>query len=165
MIESCLVAETTESLPYRPGVGIMLVNADGLVFAGRRIDGPGDAWQMPQGGIDVGESPVDAAFRELEEETGAGRDLVRPLKSLNQWFYYDLPLDLIPSLWDGRFRGQKQKWFLFRFVGTDEQINIATKEPEFCEWRWCTQLELLAKIVPFKTTTYRRVFEAFGDMT
>lgn len=160
-----MLSETIESLPYRPCVGIMLVNSNGLVFAGKRIDGPRDAWQMPQGGIDAGESPIDAAFRELEEETGATRDLVALLKSLEQWIHYDLPEELIPGLWGGRFRGQKQKWFLFRFLGTDRQINIATGEPEFSEWRWCSKSELIAKIVPFKTAVYNRVFEAFEDLT
>ncbi len=160
-----MTIEEIESLPYRPCVGIMLVNANGLVFAGQRIDGPEGAWQMPQGGIDEGESPADAAFRELEEETGAGRDLVVPLGSLDEWICYDLPTDLIPKLWGGRFRGQRQKWFLFRFVGTDDQIDIVTKDPEFNEWRWCPQSDLLTRIVPFKTRTYRRVFEEFEALT
>lgn len=153
-----------EQLPYRPCVGIMLCNKRGGIFAGKRIDGARDAWQMPQGGIDPGESPKSAALRELREETGVVQSLVEPVSSIDRWVRYDLPESLVPSLWGGKFRGQKQKWFLFRFIGTDAQIDIDTEEPEFSEWRWLHADELVNYAVPFKRHVYEKVFLAFGPL-
>ena len=148
-------------LPFRPCVGIMLANRSGLVFAGQRIDSEFDAWQMPQGGIDEGEEPLLAARRELEEETGIVPELAVVEDSMEGWLDYDLPPELIPVLWGGRFRGQRQKWFLFRFLGEDAQINIDTEHREFSEWRWVTTAQLMKSVVPFKRETYRAVIGAF----
>ena len=150
-------------LPYRRNVGVMLVNARGRVFTGQRRDRFEEAWQMPQGGIDPGESPHEAALRELQEETGVTRDLVETLAETETWLPYDLPADLVPQIWNGRFRGQEQKWFLMRFLGTDDQVDIATEHPEFSEWRWVTADEMLASIVPFKRAVYAEVVGAFRD--
>lgn len=151
------------ALPYRPCVGLVLVNPEGLVFAGQRIDNPADAWQMPQGGIDPGETPREAGLRELREETGLTPDLVRFEAESPDWLSYDLPRDLVPRIWNGRFRGQKQKWLLFRFTGTDDRIDIATEHPEFRAWAWMPPAELKDRIVPFKRDVYTRVFAAFAD--
>jgi len=156
-----MTPEMISKLPYRKNVGMMLANAHGFIFAGRRIDNPGDAWQMPQGGIDAGEDPVQAALRELEEEIGVASDLVRVEAEMPEWLTYDLPHDLIPRLWQGRYRGQKQRWFLMRFLGDDQEINIATEHPEFSEWQWMSPDELLSKIVPFKRDVYAAVIRAF----
>ena len=153
-----------EALPYRPNVGIMLVNADGLVFTAQRADRPAgtEAWQMPQGGIDAGEAPRAAALRELEEETGVSADLVEIVAETPDWITYDLPPELIGKLWKGRWRGQKQKWFLMRFLGRDAQIDIFGHDQEFTEWRWSPVSELVSNIVPFKREVYARVVEVFG---
>jgi len=148
-------------LPYRPCVGVMLVNQDGLIFAAQRIDSDVSAWQMPQGGIDKGEAAEVAALRELEEETGVPAKLVTVESQTEDWIPYDLPHHLVPKLWKGRFRGQKQKWFLLRFHGTDADINIQTEIPEFSEWRWVDVETLLGNIVPFKRDVYAKVIEAF----
>jgi len=152
------------ALPYRPCVGVMLVNRDGHVFVGQRIDNQTDAWQMPQGGIDPGEAPRDAALRELWEETGVSADKVEIVAETSGWVPYDLPHDLVPKLWKGRFRGQEQKWFLMRFNGTDADVNIVTEHPEFSEWRWLPTSELLANIVPFKRAVYAAVLEELGPL-
>ncbi len=148
-------------LPYRRNVGIMLANADNLVFMAQRLDNPGPALQMPQGGIDPGESPQDAAFRELHEETGVSRDLVRLEAQTDDWIAYDLPPDLQPQIWGGKFRGQEQMWFLMRFLGRDAQIDIATAEPEFSTWQWMPLEEVAQRIVPFKRAVYDQVVAAF----
>lgn len=148
-------------LPYRPCVGVMMINACGHVFVGQRNDRFTEAWQMPQGGVDKGEDPVDAALRELWEETGVTRDLVEIIAETEGWLPYDLPHDLVPNIWKGRFRGQEQKWFLVRFLGSDDQVNIETEHPEFSEWRWQPSDELVDKIVPFKREVYARVLEEF----
>ena len=149
------------SLPYRPCVGVMLVNDDGLIFAGQRIDNPSPAWQMPQGGIDDGEKPKEAAFRELWEETGVPRDLVQPMAKTHHWITYDLPPDLLGRVWGGKFRGQRQKWYLFRFLGADSDIRIATDHPEFSAWRWIAADQMIAEIVPFKRGVYEEVVRSF----
>lgn len=158
-----MTPEDISALPYRKNVGIVLVNPQGLVFAGQRIDSLGDAWQMPQGGIDKGEQPKEAALRELAEETGVVPDLVEKLAKTENWVTYDLPPELIGQIWGGKYRGQKQKWFLFRFLGTDQDINIATEHPEFSVWRWMAPDELIEKIVPFKRDVYQQVFNAFEN--
>jgi len=150
-------------LPYRPCVGVMLANPDGHVFVGQRIDRDTSAWQMPQGGIDAGEAPREAALRELREETGLTPDLVRIEAETSEWVPYELPHDLVPRIWKGRFRGQEQKWFLMRFLGRDTDVNIATEHPEFSEWRWMDPADLVANIVPFKRAVYEQVLAEFGD--
>jgi putative (di)nucleoside polyphosphate hydrolase len=159
-----MTPEEIEKLPYRPCVGLMVLNMAGEVFVGQRLDRDYDAWQMPQWGVDPGEEPRDAALRELEEETGITRDLVTIEAETTDWLPYELPRDLVPKLWKGRFRGQEQKWFLLRFRGTDDQVNIQTAEPEFKEWRWLTPDKMLDGIVPFKREVYARVVSEFGDM-
>ncbi len=151
------------ALPYRACVGVMLVNAAGDVFVGQRIDNTAPAWQMPQGGIDPGESPLEAALRELGEEIGVSADLVRIEAETADWVRYDLPHDLVPRIWKGRYRGQEQKWFLLRFAGRDDQIDIATEHPEFSEWRWLPAADLVDNIVPFKRDVYRRLLAEFED--
>jgi putative (di)nucleoside polyphosphate hydrolase len=142
-------------------VGVLLANGAGLVFAGERLDTPG-AWQMPQGGIDAGESPRDAALRELREETGVAPDLVTVEAETAGWVRYDLPPELLGKVWKGRYRGQEQKWFLLRFHGADTDIDIAAKHPEFSRWRWLPPADLLALIVPFKRAVYAEVLAEFA---
>jgi len=149
-------------LSYRPCVGVMLANRDGKVFVGQRIDSKeGDAWQMPQGGIDKGETPEEALIRELGEETGISADLVDIIARSAHEHLYDLPDDLVGKLWGGKYRGQSQRWFLVRFKGKDEDINIATAEPEFESWRWVDADQLVELIVPFKRPVYREVVQEF----
>lgn len=157
-----MTPEEIATLPYRPCVGVMLMNAEGHVFVGQRRDSELDAWQMPQGGIDAGETPGTAALRELWEETGVTEDLVTVEQESDDWFRYELPHDLVPKLWKGRFRGQEQKWFLFRFHGTDADVNIETEHPEFSEWKWLAPDQLVSNIVPFKRAVYEDVLKAFA---
>ena len=147
-------------LPYRPCVGVVLVNATGLIFTGERVDTPG-AWQMPQGGIDAGEAPDAAAFRELEEETGVTPQSAWLMAELPDWLRYELPDHLVGKLWKGRFRGQEQKWFLLEFVGDDDEIDIFKNDQEFARWRWSTPDEVLRDIVPFKRDVYEQVIAGF----
>ena len=149
------------ALPYRPCVGIMVCNRFGGIFAGQRLDSSYDAWQMPQGGIELGEDPRDAALRELEEETGIPAEAVEIVAETRDWIPYDLPYHLVPRLWKGRYRGQKQRWFLMRFSGDDSMINIDTEVPEFGRWCWLRPEELLDRIVPFKRKTYAQVIREF----
>ncbi len=151
-----------EDLPYRPCVGVMLINAEGLVFVGRRIDQTVEGWQMPQGGIDLGESPEQAALRELKEEIGTNKAVL--LRALDGWLEYDLPAHLVGVALKGRYRGQRQKWLAMRFTGADKDIDVATEEPEFAEWKWLAMEALPRMIVPFKRDTYARVIEAFRDL-
>ncbi|MEF9601286.1 RNA pyrophosphohydrolase [Paracoccus sp. PXZ] len=151
-------------LPYRPCAGVVLINPMGRVFAGQRIDNPGPAWQMPQGGIDQGETPREAALRELVEETGVTTDLVDVLAETPGWVTYDLPPELLGKVWKGRYGGQKQKWFAMRFLGEDSAVRIATEHPEFERWQWMRAVDLIDSIVPFKRDVYARVFADFRDI-
>ena len=154
--------DSVATLPYRPGVGIMLLNDEGSVFVAQRIDMPSDAWQMPQGGIDPGEDAGEAAIRELEEEIGIGPDKVALIARARGEFYYDLPDELVGKVWKGKWRGQRQTWFLYRFLGEDLDINLATAHPEFSTWRWVDPHELPKLIVPFKRKLYEDVIAAFA---
>lgn len=149
------------SLPYRPCVGVMLFDARGRVFVGRRIDTP-DAWQMPQGGIDEGETPEAAALRELEEEVGTSKATIAA--GTADWLTYDLPDDLVGRVWGGRWRGQRQKWFACRFLGDDADIRLDTEHPEFDAWRWADLDQLTALIVPFKRAIYAAVVDELGPV-
>lgn len=150
-------------LPYRPCAGVMLVNGEGLIFAGQRIDSTLEAWQMPQGGIDKGESAVEAALRELGEETGLPTDAVEVVAETEGWIYYDLPEDMVGKIWKGKYGGQRQKWVLMRFIGSDNQVNIKTEHPEFHRWAWMSAEDLIDAIVPFKRDVYEKVFAAFAE--
>ena len=152
-----------EQLPYRPNVGVMLINPAGLVFVAQRLEHYSEAWQMPQGGIDPGEDARVAALRELEEETGVPAQKVQILAETPGWIPYELPADLIPHLWGGKYRGQQQKWFLMRFLGEDSDVNIDTDEPEFSDWKWIAPAELPEAIVPFKRNVYLSVLAAFKE--
>lgn len=147
-------------LPYRPCVGMMVVNTAGLVFVGRRIDTAVNAWQMPQGGIDEGESPETAALRELDEEIGTRN--VEIIERTGDWLTYDLPEELIGKIWGGKYRGQRQLWFLMRFLGNDREIDIQTSHPEFSAWKWLPLEELPDAIVPFKRALYQDLVAEFG---
>jgi putative (di)nucleoside polyphosphate hydrolase len=151
------------NLPYRPCAGIMLLNAQGKVFVGQRIDTTLEAWQMPQGGIDDGEDAETAAIRELGEETGIAPDKVALVAVAPQELYYDLPEDMIGKVWKGKYRGQVQRWFLYRFLGDDADIDITTKHQEFRAWSWIDPADLPGVIVPFKRELYQQVLAAFAD--
>ncbi|MEK6637561.1 MAG: RNA pyrophosphohydrolase [Pseudomonadota bacterium] len=150
------------SLPYRPCAGIMLLNAEGLVFVGQRFDSQLDAWQMPQGGIDEGEEAETAAFRELQEETGIAPNLAKLVARSAGEHFYDLPPHMLGKIWKGRYRGQRQIWFLMRFLGTDSDIDIATEHEEFRAWRWAAPEQLTNLIVPFKRELYANVIAEFS---
>jgi putative (di)nucleoside polyphosphate hydrolase len=149
-------------LPYRPCVGLMVLNRAGQVFVGNRIDQSIESWQMPQGGIDEGEEPWDTALRELKEEIGTSN--VELLREHPDWLFYDLPPQLIGVAWEGKFRGQKLKWFAVRFKGTDADINVKTAHQEFSNWKWADIGDLLGLIVPFKREIYAKVIAAFSDL-
>ena len=150
------------NLPYRPCVGIMLFNQDGKVFVGKRIDQTVEGWQMPQGGIDEGETPRQAVLRELREEVGT--DKAEIIGEMENWLTYDLPPHLVGVAFHGRYRGQRQKWFALRFTGQDPDIDITAHEPEFAEWKWLALEALPHLIVPFKRDTYRQVLAALGPL-
>ena len=159
-----------EDLPYRPCVGVMLLNREGLVFIGRRLGGPEHvdathSWQMPQGGLDKGEDPYEAAIRELYEETNV-RSLAKLAES-KDWYAYDLPSQVGKKAWKGRYRGQKQKWFALRFTGDDAEINVlhpagGHHKPEFLEWRWEKMERLAELVIPFKREVYEQVVKEFS---
>ncbi|MBX7531440.1 RNA pyrophosphohydrolase [Qipengyuania sp. 1XM1-15A] len=153
-------------LGYRPCVGVMLVNNEGRVFVGRRIDNrEGDWWQMPQGGVDEGEDLKEAAMRELAEETGAKADHVSLVGQTREPIRYDLPEELMGKLWGGKYRGQEQIWFLARFSGADADIDLEAHDPpEFCDWKWVDAEQLPELIVPFKKRVYRAVLEEFREL-
>lgn len=148
-------------LPYRPCVGVMLANPRGHIFVAQRKDRDTEAWQMPQGGVDKGEKCRDAALRELEEETSVPAKLVTIEAESAGLIRYDLPHDLVPNIWKGRYRGQEQKWFLMRFHGLDTQIDLETEMPEFTAWKWMPPDQLVANIVPFKRAVYEQVLKEF----
>jgi putative (di)nucleoside polyphosphate hydrolase len=147
---------------YRPAVGIMLLNSANLVFVARRLDMVADAWQMPQGGIDEGEAPRDAAFRELKEEIGTDKATI--IAESRGWLRYDLPPELAGRAWGGRYRGQRQKWFALRFTGSDGDIDLATEHPEFSEWKWVQPETLPEFIVPFKRQLYLDILAEFAPL-
>ncbi len=146
-----------KNLPLRSGVGIVVLNKDNKVFVAKRIDNPKEFWQMPQGGVDIGEEFITAAYRELEEETSIKNVIL--IKELDGFITYDLPDHLLGIIWKGKYRGQEQKWFLMRYLGKDSEINIKTKKPEFLEWKW-VDLELITDlVVDFKLHVYKEVQE------
>ncbi|WP_312488586.1 RNA pyrophosphohydrolase [Sphingomonas sp.] len=150
-------------LPYRPCAGVILMNRDGRVFVGQRIDSTLEAWQLPQGGIDPGEDAETAALRELFEETGVTADKVELIARAPRELTYDLPEDMIGKVWKGKWRGQRQSWFLYRFLGEDTDIRIETEHPEFRAWRWSEPATLPAMIVPFKKALYEELLVIFAD--
>ena len=148
--------------PYRPCVGIVLINRSKQVFVGQRLDNSVEAWQMPQGGIDDGEKPQEAGFREMMEEIGTNHAEI--IAEHPAWLDYDIPLPLADRLWQGRYKGQSQKWIAFQYLGNDQDINIATTEPEFRQWKWAEPEELPMMAVPFKRDVYQNVLSAFADL-
>ncbi len=148
------------NLPYRLGVGAVMLNADGLVLAAKRIDTPGDAWQLPQGGIDADEDPRVAVMRELEEEIGTANAEI--IAETDGWLTYDLPENIRKKVWKGKYRGQKQKWYALRFLGADADIDLeAHKHPEFSDWKWVDMRQLPDLIVPFKRDLYKDIVASF----
>ena len=145
----------SKNLPLRLGVGVVLLNSNNKVFVGKRIDNPVNFWQMPQGGVDDNENLLYAANRELKEETGVKS--TKLIKEIDNWLTYELPKNLLGKIWKGKYRGQKQKWFIMRFVGDEEEINIKTKNAEFKEWKWIDVNELLNVVVKFKHDVYKTI--------
>ncbi|MCB2090523.1 MAG: RNA pyrophosphohydrolase [Alphaproteobacteria bacterium] len=152
-----------KKLPYRRCAGIMLLNTEGKVFVAKRIDTDVEAWQMPQGGIDDGEEPMEAAIRELEEETGIKNAEI--IAEYGSWLTYDLPDELYGKVWKGRYGGQTMKWYVMRYLGSDDDINIETENPEFSTWKWAEMNSLEDMIVPFKKEIYRLLSEQFSYLT
>jgi putative (di)nucleoside polyphosphate hydrolase len=150
------------NLPLRLGVGIALLNKENKIFVGKRIDNPKDFWQMPQGGIDKNEKYLQAAKRELLEETGI--KTIRVIKELNYWLEYDLPKNLLGKIWNGKYRGQKQKWFIMQFLGDDKEININTENAEFLEWKWIEKSDLPKLAVDFKVKIYNKIFAELTNL-
>ena len=144
-----------EEMPLRLGVGIILLNDNNEVFVGKRIDNPKDFWQMPQGGVDKNENFLNAAKRELEEETSIKNIIL--IKEIEGWLTYDLPKDLLGKIWKGKYRGQKQKWFIMKFLGNNNEININTKKPEFLNWKWINHSKLPEVAINFKINIYRKI--------
>ena len=148
---------------YRPNVGMMIINKKKEIFVGKRIDHPSNFWQMPQGGIDAQEIPSIAALREMDEEVGIKKNKVDLLTESKDWYYYSIPSDLAKTLWKGKYKGQRQKWFLYKFKGTDKDINIHTEHPEFSNYKWVTKDFLVPNIVPFKKKIYEKLLLEFKD--
>ena len=144
-------------LPLRLGVGIALINQENKVFVGKRIDNPKNFWQMPQGGINENENYLQAAKRELLEETGI--KTVKVIKEMDNWLTYDLPKNLLGKIWNGKYRGQKQKWFIMKFLGNTNEININTQDPEFLDWKWIEISNLPKVVVDFKLEVYKKIFK------
>ena len=151
-----------KKLPLRIGVGIILLNHENKVFVGKRIDNPTNCWQMPQGGVDSNENFLEAAKRELEEETGI--KTIKLIKEIDGWLEYNLPENLLGKIWNGKFRGQKQKWFVMKFLGEKDEININTKKPEFLEWKWLDIPELTKVVVDFKAHVYNRLAKEINSL-
>lgn len=155
-------SKNISNLPFRQGVGMMIIDKDNRVFVGKRIDSKANGWQMPQGGIDLGETPSAAALREMEEEIGSNKgDVIAESK---KWYSYRVPTAAIPRLWDGQYCGQKQKWFLIRFTGEDSDINVNTEHPEFDQWKWVDFDNLLNDIISFKYNLYKQVVDEFKGL-
>ena len=150
------------NLPLRLGVGIILLNNENKVFVGKRIDNPKNFWQMPQGGINNNESFFQAAKRELEEETGITK--IKLIKELDQWLTYDLPENLLGKIWQGKYRGQKQKWFIMKFEGKDQEIDVNTNNPEFLDWKWINPAELPKIVVNFKVDIYKKLLNELNKL-
>ena len=151
---------STVTLPYRLCVGMMILNPErNKILVGRRVDTKSNAWQMPQGGINLGETPSRAAIREMKEEVGTDNAAI--VAESRSWYSYDVPKVLIPRLWNGSYRGQKQKWFLLHFLGSDDEINIHTLNPEFAEWQWMSKENLIESVIPFKQKLYKAVLREF----
>ena len=151
-----------KELPLRTGVGIALLNHENKIFVGKRIDNPANSWQMPQGGVDENEDFLQAAKRELEEETGIKN--VKVIKELEEWLTYDLPENLLGKIWQGKYRGQKQKWFIMKFLGKNDEINVKTKHPEFLDWKWVEPFELTNIAVSFKINVYKKLKEELTSL-
>tara|TARA_Y100001970_G_scaffold188922_1_gene229779 strand:+ start:746 stop:1222 length:477 start_codon:yes stop_codon:yes gene_type:complete len=154
--------KTYNNLPLRSGVGIVLLNKKNKIFVAKRIDNPKNYWQMPQGGIDGNEDYLSAALRELEEETSIKS--VELLKEIDEFITYELPKDLLGIIWKGKYKGQKQKWFVMRFTGQDQEINLKTKKPEFLEWKWVNPDKITDTVVDFKLNVYRKIQEKLKDI-
>ena len=150
-----MLLNKSKNLPLRLGVGVVLLNSDNKVFVGKRIDNPVNFWQMPQGGVNDNENLLYAANRELKEETGV--ESVKFIKEIDNWLTYELPKNLLGKIWEGKYRGQKQKWFIMRFVGNEEEINIKTKNAEFLEWKWIDANQLLNVVIDFKLDVYKSI--------
>ena len=148
---------------YRPNVGMMIINQKKEIFVGKRIDHPSNFWQMPQGGIDAQEIPSIAALREMDEEVGIKKNKVDLLTESKDWYYYSIPSDLAKTLWKGKYKGQRQKWFLYKFKGTEKDIDIHTEHPEFSDYKWVTKDFLVPNIVPFKKKIYEKLLVEFKD--
>ena len=148
-------SDKSRNLPLRLGVGIVLLNSDNKVFVGKRIDNPVNFWQLPQGGVDKNEGLLCAAKRELKEETGV--ESVKLIKQIDNWLTYELPKNLLGKIWKGKYRGQKQKWFIMRFVGSEDEINIKTNKAEFKEWKWININQLTNVVVSFKLKIYKTI--------
>ena len=150
------------NLPLRKGVGIVLLNQNNQIFVAKRIDNPNDFWQMPQGGIDIGENPLQAAYRELKEETSIKS--VKLIKEINNEITYLLPNNLLGIIWRGKFKGQTQKWFIMRFLGEDKEINLKTNHPEFLDWKWINLENITDKVVDFKLHVYQEIKKDLKDL-